>query len=123
MTYRKLHKRIPFLVLFVIVLITLLIPNYGTATNSNVVLVSVDEISQIITENPYQKKALIILQNKCNTCHRKRNPFLIFKERNMNRRAPRIYKQVFELKRMPKKDGVPLAAEEYQILKSWIESI
>ncbi len=123
MTYRKLHKRIPFLVLSVIVLITLLIPNYGIATNSNVVLVSVDEISQIITENPYQKKALTILQNKCNACHRKRNPFLIFKERNMNRRAPRIYKQVFELKRMPKKDGVPLTADEYQILKSWIESI
>lgn len=78
---------------------------------------------QEIAKDTLKQRALIVLQNKCNTCHKKRNPFLIFKEKNMDRRAKRVYKQVFELKRMPKKDGTPLTKEEYATLKLWIESI
>ncbi len=67
-----------------------------------------------------KKRAFSILKNKCNTCHRKKNPFMIFTEKNMTKHAPRIKKQVFELKRMPKKSGVPLTQEEYTTLKNWI---
>lgn len=68
-------------------------------------------------------KALQVLQTKCNVCHRRKNPFLIFKEKNMERRSSRINKQVFELKRMPKKEGEPLTDKEYETLKFWIESL
>lgn len=69
-----------------------------------------------------KKQAFSILKNKCNTCHRKKNPFMIFTEKNMSKRAPRIKKQVFELKRMPKKSGIQLTQEEYVTLKNWIEN-
>jgi len=49
-----------------------------------------------------------ILDSKCNSCHRKRNPLLIFRPKNMDRRANRIYCAVFVSKRMPKVGGEPL---------------
>lgn len=68
-----------------------------------------------------KKEAFSILNNKCNSCHRKQNPFMIFTEKNMTKRVTKINKQVFELKRMPKQNGTPLTQEEYAILKSWIK--
>ncbi|MGY6647959.1 hypothetical protein [Wenyingzhuangia sp. IMCC45574] len=123
MKRNAIEPRIPFLVLVVSIVFTVLLSNKGSAVNAPSILFSAEQSFQKSVENPYQKQALSILQNKCNTCHKKRNPFLIFKEKNMNRRAKRIKKQVFELKRMPKEGGVPLTKEEYGILKSWIESL
>ena len=40
----------------------------------------------------------------------------------MDKHAPKIHKQVFVYKRMPKGDAVQLTAQEYQILKTWLQS-
>lgn len=74
------------------------------------------------TDKSIKIQAFRILDIKCNSCHRKRNPFMIFSEKNMSKRAEKINKQVFELKRMPKKEGKPLSEKEYQTLKIWIQS-
>lgn len=66
--------------------------------------------------------AFHILDSKCNVCHRKQNPFRIFSRKNMDKNAPRIYKQVFVKRRMPKGD-IRLTDEEYQMLEEWINGI
>tara|TARA_B100000780_G_C21095833_1_gene441953 strand:+ start:179 stop:526 length:348 start_codon:yes stop_codon:yes gene_type:complete len=73
--------------------------------------------------NDFKKEAFNILNNKCNSCHRKQNPFMIFTEKNMDKRAHKIKKQVFELKRMPKEEGTPLTQDEYQTLSNWIVNL
>lgn len=75
-----------------------------------------------LKEDSPKTKALKILENKCNVCHKKRNPFMIFKLKNMDRRAKRIYKQVFVKKRMPKGDEIKLTEEEYNTLETWINT-
>ena len=65
-------------------------------------------------------KALIVLQTKCNFCHKRQNPFKVFKEKNMSRYAPKVYEQVFVKKRMPKK-GI-LTQEERKILEEWLKT-
>ncbi|MEQ9300084.1 MAG: hypothetical protein RIF33_16040 [Cyclobacteriaceae bacterium] len=65
-------------------------------------------------------EALEILDTKCNVCHRKQNPLMIFKEKNMAKRAAKIYKMVFVERRMPKIDGTPLTFEEYATLEKWL---
>ena len=67
-----------------------------------------------------KQEALEILEQKCNTCHRKQNPFMIFKAKNMEKRAPKIYEQVFRTRRMPKGNENPLSAEQYRALKTWL---
>jgi uncharacterized membrane protein len=69
-----------------------------------------------------KEKAFKVLETKCNVCHRKKNPFMIFNRRNMGRRAPKIHKAVFVARRMPKGDEVRLSAEEYRTLKEWLSS-
>ena len=66
-----------------------------------------------------KEEALLLLQTKCNVCHRRQNPFKIFKEKNMERLAPGIYEQVFIKKRMPKA-GQRLTDEERNTLKQWL---
>lgn len=66
--------------------------------------------------------AFKILENKCNVCHKKRNPFMIFKLKNMDKRAKKIYKQVFVKKRMPKGDEIKLTVEEYKVLEEWLKT-
>ncbi len=63
-----------------------------------------------------------ILDLKCNSCHRKRNPLLIFRPKNMDRRADRIYRAVFVSKRMPKAAGEPLTPAESDTLKRWLQT-
>jgi len=70
--------------------------------------------------DPIHSKALEVLEQRCNTCHRKQNPFRIFKEKNLEKYAPLIYQQVFELKRMPK-DGSTLSQSEQEALLDLIE--
>lgn len=84
---------------------------------------AIQMLPQELQHNAQNKQVLEILQTKCNTCHRKKNPFMVFNEKNMDRRALKIEKQVFDLKRMPRKDGTPLTFQEYATLKSWIETL
>ena len=69
-----------------------------------------------------KKQAFEILDLKCNVCHRKQNPFMVFKEKNMSRRANKIYKMVFVERRMPKGNEVQLSEEEYDKLNRWLQS-
>lgn len=61
-----------------------------------------------------------ILDAKCNVCHRKQNPLMVFKQKNMAKRAAKIYKMVFVERRMPKIEGIPLTFEEYATLEKWL---
>lgn len=79
-------------------------------------------VHQSNIEDSIQIKALNVLEKRCNICHRKKNPFRVFKEKNMNKNAEKIYKQVFVLKRMPK-DGSKLSQSESDALIRWLESI
>jgi len=67
-------------------------------------------------------KALSVLELRCNSCHRKQNPFKVFKERNMNKYAAKVYQQVFVLKRMPG-DGSKLSESEKKLLLTWLDAI
>jgi len=69
-----------------------------------------------------KKKAFSILENKCNSCHRRQNPFMIFKEKNMSKRAEKIYKMVFVEGRMPKGNEIKLSESEYKTLKQWLSA-
>lgn len=69
-----------------------------------------------------KQAAFDILKTKCNVCHRKKNPFKIFSLKNMDKHAPKIYKQVFVYQRMPKGNEIKLTPEEYQTLKNWLTS-
>lgn len=69
-----------------------------------------------------KESVLNILQNKCNVCHKTDNPFMVFSSKNMDRRAEKIYKQVFVKQRMPKGDSVKLTEPEYAVLKKWLKS-
>ncbi len=66
-------------------------------------------------------QALEILDTKCNICHRKQNPMMIFKEKNMKKRATKIYNMVFVERRMPKGD-IRLTSAEYATLKKWLST-
>ena len=69
-----------------------------------------------------QKEAFDILEEKYNVCHRKQNPFMRFNVKNMEKRAPKIYKTVFIDRRMPKGDKFPLSIEEYNKLQKWLHT-
>lgn len=75
------------------------------------------------TANDLKAEAFAILDAKCNTCHRKQNPFRVFTLKNMNRHAARIYKQVFVYRRMPKGNAPRLTDLEYQTLKLWLNTL
>ncbi|MBL4709511.1 MAG: hypothetical protein JKY48_13835 [Flavobacteriales bacterium] len=68
-------------------------------------------------------EAFEVLNAKCNICHRKQNPFKIFSLKNMERHAPKIYKQVFIKKRMPKGNKIKLTKLEYEKLKNWLNTL
>ena len=96
--------------------------NPTTPENQQVIKVPFTILNEVINNDSTKTKALKILQNKCNVCHKKRNPFMIFKQKNMDRRAKRIYKQVFVKKRMPKGNEIILTKEEYNTLETWINT-
>ena len=70
--------------------------------------------------NELTAAALTILQNKCNVCHKQRNPRKVFTRKNMEDLAPKIYKQVIVKKRMPRGKDNQLTAEEYTQLEKWL---
>lgn len=69
-----------------------------------------------------KQEALGILQRKCNVCHLKKNRRRVFHIYNMSDLAPRIYRQVFVKKRMPKGREIRLTEKEYDILKKWLKA-
>lgn len=76
-------------------------------------------------ELPYKdeklkKEAFKILDTKCNVCHRKQNPFMVFNEKNISRRAKKIYQMVFVERRMLKGNEIQLTNEEFIKLKKWL---
>ena len=70
-----------------------------------------------------KSEAFFILKTKCNICHKKQNPFMIFTERNMVKRAPKIHQMVFVEKRMPKGNTIRLSPTEYSKLENWLHSL
>ena len=74
----------------------------------------------IDSSDPLKKAAFGILDEKCNVCHRKKNPFMVFNSKNMSKRAPKIYKMVFVERKMPKGNEVRLTNEEYIKLEKWL---
>ncbi|MEZ5018283.1 MAG: hypothetical protein R2800_14585 [Flavipsychrobacter sp.] len=64
--------------------------------------------------------ALTVLRAKCNVCHKKQNKKKVFTLDNMNTLAPKINRQVFIKKRMPKGKDITLTQQEYAILKTWL---
>ena len=67
-------------------------------------------------------QAFEILETKCNICHKRQNPFMIFTMKNMDKRAEKINEQVIETRRMPKGDEIKLTTEEYSLLKNWLST-
>ena len=72
------------------------------------------------SDDKLEKVAFEILDTKCNACHRKQNPFMVFKEKNISKRAKKIYQLVFAERRMPKGDEIRLSNEEYIALEKWL---
>ena len=79
-------------------------------------LVAKDGVEQVDPKT----KALAILDNKCNSCHRIEYKRRIFTLKNMDKHAKKIHKQVFVLKLMPKPIGPQLTKIEYDQLKTWL---
>jgi uncharacterized membrane protein len=69
-----------------------------------------------------EREALEILETKCNVCHKKQNPFMVFKEKNMSKRAKKIYQMVFIERKMPKGNEIRLTNEEYLTLEKWLKT-
>lgn len=96
------------------------------ATNTYTSIDAYNEPTELhVLNNPSElsnEKALQILDNKCNVCHRKQNKRRVFTSNNMDTWANAIYKQVFIKKRMPKGKKIKLTTNEYQELLTWITS-
>lgn len=78
---------------------------------------------QIMESEELKARAFEILDTKCNVCHRKKNPFMVFSLRNMEKRATKIKTQVFIKKRMPKGTEIKLSQAETDTLKKWINTL
>ncbi|NQZ78696.1 MAG: hypothetical protein HRT61_21660 [Ekhidna sp.] len=92
----------------------ILLASYTQKTNA------APAIAVKLSTDPLQNEALEILETKCNVCHRKKNPFMVFNEKNMSKRAPKIYKMVYVERKMPKGDEIKLTNEEYVALEKWL---
>ena len=89
---------------------------FSTATD-----VSKEGIIRLMASNDQlQKDALNILETKCNVCHKKQHPFMVFKEKNISKRASNIYNMVFVERRMPRGNDIKLTNEEYNTLEKWL---
>lgn len=74
------------------------------------------------SEPELKQQAFEVLKSKCNVCHKRQNPFMIFSMKNMNKKASKIQTQVFELKRMPRGNEIKLEDKERDILKKWLQT-
>lgn len=103
----------------------------GLLTAGFILLTSSRSIDDGLVENPtnlihsgpdekLKKAAFEILKTKCNVCHKKQNPFMVFNEKNMVRRAPKIYRMVVVERKMPKGNDIRLTNEEFVLLEKWL---
>lgn len=74
----------------------------------------------ILAKDQLKEAAFKILDTRCNVCHRRKNPFMIFNERNMTKRASKIYKMVYLELKMPKGNENKLSHEEMATLQKWL---
>lgn len=81
------------------------------------------QVSHATPKEVIKQQAFVILNTKCNVCHAKENPSMVFTEVNMDQRARKIKLQVFTLKRMPKGNTIKLSDEERKTLKEWIVGV
>lgn len=72
-------------------------------------------------DDSLQDRALAVLEQKCNNCHRQRNRRTLFTAGNMEAYAPAIQRQVFVTRRMPK-GKERLSGTEEETLKRWLEA-
>ena len=91
-----------------------------SASNSTTEHANLDHKNLAIPQDQLQKKEFHILKTKCNVCHQRQNPFMIFREKNMSKRAKKIYQMVFLERKMPKGNDVRLSHEEYTALEKWL---
>lgn len=89
----------------------MLIENGAPNTTSQEVRPEMDELKMAAFE---------ILKTKCNVCHVKQNPRKVFTLNNMPTLAPKIHKQVFVKKRMPRGKKIKLTPAEYDTLHQWL---
>ncbi len=93
----------------------ILLSSFGTSKQADA-----ESKIRLVAGDDLKKAAFDILDTKCNVCHRKQNPLMVFKEKNMEKRAPRIYRAVFVDRRMPKGDDIRLTNEEAATLQKWL---
>jgi len=67
--------------------------------------------------------AYVVLNEKCNVCHRIEKPETVFDRTNMDRWSRKINRQVFIFKIMPKGEEVTLTEKEKVVLKEWIKAV
>ncbi|MDG5491309.1 hypothetical protein [Psychroserpens sp. SPM9] len=109
----------------VVKLIIIVILSVTLELNESIAITEENEyFASVMTRTKDFKKAraFVILTNKCNVCHHKRNRRRVFTEKNMNGWANDVYKEVFIKKRMPKGKKIKLTSKEYQDLLTWISS-
>ena len=101
----------------------------GLITAALILLCALDTITKdireehralVISDDRLKNEALNILNTKCNVCHRKQNPLMLFKEKNISKRAKKIYQMVFIEQKMPKGNEIRLTDQEYLNLKKWL---
>ena len=99
-----------------------LVTAYLVSLSSFQVLDPMRDMSSSISalDEKLKKASFKILDTKCNICHRKKNPFMVFNEKNMTKRAKKIYRMVFVERKMPKGNEVRLTNEEYVTLEKWL---
>ncbi len=95
----------------------------GTLIALRLLIMHAENIPDALITQDIKQNALSVLENKCNVCHKKQNPFKVFSAKNMNKHADKINTQVFIEKRMPKGNTIVLTPQEYQTLKSWLNSL
>lgn len=102
-------------------IVLLLITSFGVSTIGT--LESTGKKVGLEIEQNIKEEAFLILQTKCNVCHQKKNKRNVFTLENMDGYENKIYKQVFNWKRMPKGNEIELTPDERHKLKSWIISL
>ncbi|MEO1655831.1 MAG: hypothetical protein AAFU64_19980 [Bacteroidota bacterium] len=70
-----------------------------------------------------KKEVFSILDAECQVDHRKEKPFMVFSKKKRERRAPKMHKQVFVKRRMPKGNQIRLTEQEYATFSEWLNTL
>lgn len=116
----RINENIKTGIIKIVAFLILIISCYSLLSFGNAQILKGEESNNHKENNNLKKRALTVLQNKCNGCHRAQNPGKVFTRDNMERLAPKIYKQVFIKKRMSKNGK--LTEEERQVLFEWLKT-